>query len=283
LSLAPHKTLIVIPVYGAWDYLVKAFESIAKYTPVELYSIVLIYNPNPEDSDITRIADCPSIEFAILSLCSRLLPVNDIDVHVLPQRENQGVSKSWNIGIREGLAYKNAYYDSFLFYNTDVVVFDQWLTSLREVMFASRPKPYCVQPILTEDGEPQPENILSKIKNRKPILELAPGLNGPCFMLSRECVQDIGLFDENYRYGFYEDTDYLMRIREFGQQPVTAMQAYVHHYHAKSRSGMKDWESIQRNNKRYFEKKWSVFLPGSLDCKTFPDIERLRVECGYSY
>ena len=122
---------------------------------------------------------------------------------------------------------------------------------------------------------------MSNLRKDPVSSRVGSGISGPCFMLTHECISRVGFFDEGFRYGYYEDTDYLTRIRQAGQQPVIAGRSYIHHYHAKSRTRIKDWDEIQLANKRYFERKWAVHLPSSLDAKSFPTIKSLREEHGY--
>lgn len=55
-------------------------------------------------------------------------------------------------------------------------------------------------------------------------------LVGMCMVMKRELVDRIGLFDERYAPGHYEDDDYCYRARLHGYRLMVAGDTYVHHH-----------------------------------------------------
>lgn len=284
----PPKTLIICPVWGAWEWVEKALKSVRENTLPDHYDFALIINPNPqEDEELRARLDVATIEHAYYAMAD-LLPHDDIEVFFMPQAINKGVAPSWNLGIRHGMRSKEQFYDSYLLLNSDVEVWPMWLANMRHVMRTSRSpkdpsiKPFCIQTELTEGGNPDHfEIIVAQRNSRAPLARPAHGINGPCFMLTRECIDAVGLFDERFIIGFYEDSDYLIRMRARRQTPIVSTRAYVHHHHAKSRSSIPHWHALQEMNKNRFERKHAVCLGGAFDAKSFPTIDQLRQQYGY--
>jgi len=64
-----------------------------------------------------------------------------------------------------------------------------------------------------------------------------PFLNGFAFMIRRELVNEIGIFDEEtFGAGYGEENDYCIRARNAGWKLIFAPNAYVHHAQSKSYS-----------------------------------------------
>jgi GT2 family glycosyltransferase len=81
-------------------------------------------------------------------------------------------------------------------------------------------------------------------------------------LIKREVINKIGLFDEDYEIGFWEDTDYCQRAKKAGYICAAAKAAYVfHHSH-------RTFEIFERNkvnglfekNKELFYSKWGKLL-----------------------
>ena len=67
-----------------------------------------------------------------------------------------------------------------------------------------------------------------------------PFLNGFAFMIRREVIEDIGIFDEEaFGAGYGEENDYCVRARKAGWKPVFAPNSYIYHAQSKSYSTQK--------------------------------------------
>ena len=67
-----------------------------------------------------------------------------------------------------------------------------------------------------------------------------PFLNGFAFMIRRELIEDIGIFDEEtFGAGYGEENDYCVRARKAGWKLVFAPNSYVYHAQSKSYSTQK--------------------------------------------
>jgi GT2 family glycosyltransferase len=90
----------------------------------------------------------------------------------------------------------------------------------------------------------------------------------PCFVWTAKGCREVGNFDENFWPAYYEDTDYIVRLKLAGWKVGTVPGITVHHgkpYHGgQNYNAMKDGCGLF--NRAYFIKKW-----GSLDPKPTSD------------
>jgi GT2 family glycosyltransferase len=75
----------------------------------------------------------------------------------------------------------------------------------------------------------------------------------------RAVVDEIGLLDEIFGVGMFEDDDYALRIRAAGYRVVCAEDVFIHHFGRASFSKMQDeaYKRLFEANKRLFEQKWN--------------------------
>lgn len=81
-----------------------------------------------------------------------------------------------------------------------------------------------------------------------------------CAAMRRTLIEDIGLLDERFEIGMFEDDDYTVRVRERGLRVVCAEDVFVHHFHRAAMKLIPDAEHarIFAANRRRFEEKWGV-------------------------
>lgn len=268
------KTLITCPIYGKWDYVNLMCQSLFENTEDEMYELYLFVNKRPDETEGDVIKHLEHINKNIFE--------DKKDLFINISVNNLGVSKSWNRGIEFYESRKEKFgFDSVCFINDDIIVTDGWLSWMRVMMDIHR-EAYCIQTQITE-GEATIEEInstASKFKNLRAQGIATPGLNGCLFMLTERCIREIGRFDEQFEIGFYEDADYLMRIREAGGNPIVSLGSYAHHFCGVTRNSMDDFNQYAKKNKERFEIKWDVNLPHSFDTKSFPSLDSLRQKYG---
>jgi O-antigen biosynthesis protein len=83
-----------------------------------------------------------------------------------------------------------------------------------------------------------------------------------CVALRRRLIDEIGVLDEAYGIGFFEDDDYCRRVAQAGHKLVIADDVFVHHHHSASFDtlGGKANELMARN-KALFEERWGPWQP----------------------
>ncbi len=89
-----------------------------------------------------------------------------------------------------------------------------------------------------------------------------PNLAFFCVAIRRAVLEEIGLLDEAYGLGYYEDDDYCRRASEANYKLVIADDVFVHHYHSVSFDtlGGKAAEQMARN-RAIFEERWGPWPP----------------------
>jgi hypothetical protein len=79
---------------------------------------------------------------------------------------------------------------------------------------------------------------------------------GFCMLIKRAVIDRIGLFDEIYGMGNFEDTDYSRRAVKEGFRCVRACGAYVYHRESSSFSSVPTFDEDFRRNREIFEFRW---------------------------
>ena len=84
-------------------------------------------------------------------------------------------------------------------------------------------------------------------------------LVGFCLLIRRDVVDKIGLLDEGYGIGLFDDDDFCYRAAAAGFRMVIARDAYVHHFGSRTflTQGL-DCESILQRNEKRFVEKWDL-------------------------
>jgi GT2 family glycosyltransferase/tetratricopeptide (TPR) repeat protein len=86
-------------------------------------------------------------------------------------------------------------------------------------------------------------------------------LVGFCLLIRREVIDRVGLFDERFGIGNFEDDDYCRRAREAGFRLAIAADAFVHHFGGRTFiGGGIDHGALMRRNERLFREKWGKSL-----------------------
>lgn len=104
-----------------------------------------------------------------------------------------------------------------------------------------------------------------------------------CVILPRRVLDSIGMLDEEFGIGMFEDDDYALRIRKAGWRIAAALDVYIHH---QSRSGFKkmsekEYDKLFRKNRKLFERKWKtrwephVSRPLEPDIRIYAELEHL--------
>ena len=85
-----------------------------------------------------------------------------------------------------------------------------------------------------------------------------------CVAIKREVLDEVGLLDENYKVGMFEDDDYSMALKRKGYKVACAEDVFIHHYGRVSFKKLEDkkYKAIFEHNKKYYEEKWdTLWIP----------------------
>ncbi|HQR04671.1 MAG TPA: glycosyltransferase [Rhodocyclaceae bacterium] len=84
-----------------------------------------------------------------------------------------------------------------------------------------------------------------------------------CVMMPRRVMEQVGLLDEAFGLGFFEDDDYCRRVEQCGYKIACAEDVFVHHHLSASFLKMEKEarRAIYRSSKSVYEKKWGKWEP----------------------
>jgi hypothetical protein len=84
-------------------------------------------------------------------------------------------------------------------------------------------------------------------------------LVGFCLLIRRGLIDKVGLLDERFGIGCFEDDDYCLRARQAGYRAVMARDAFIHHHGGATFQGSGvDFAAVMRKNEQVFRAKWEA-------------------------
>ncbi len=84
-----------------------------------------------------------------------------------------------------------------------------------------------------------------------------------CAVIRRQVIEEIGVLDEAFGCGFFEDDDYCQRAKNAGFKIAIADDVYIHHHLSASFSQLKEEtrKELFDKNKAIYEEKWGTWIP----------------------
>ncbi|NOU79230.1 glycosyltransferase [Paenibacillus sp. LMG 31459] len=238
-----NKTSIVILTYNKLEFTIDCIESIRNYTTVGTYEIIVIDNASTDGS--------------------REWLSDQSDIITIFNNENYGFPKGCNQGIEVATG------DNILLLNNDVIVTTHWLDNLLLALNSSA-EVGAVGAISNECAYYQ--SISVNYKNIEEMQEFAKNINihnphewdqriklvGFCMLIKREVINEIGLLDEIFSPGNFEDDDYSFRIMKAGYKLLLCKDTFVHHHgHATFSANSKSFHNILHQSAARFKEKWA--------------------------
>jgi GT2 family glycosyltransferase len=237
------KISVVIPVYNALPELKKCLASL-RDTARGLYELILVDNASgPETRKyITGLRDAIKVRNA----------------------SNMGFARAVNQGIRKA----SGRYITVV--NSDIIFFPGVLAGLAACLDAE-PSTGAVGPLTNRTVGAQQVELPGKAhENQRSLRALSDALRlkfadesfevhrlvGFCFMVRREAIDSIGLLDERFGIGCYEDYDYSLRLRQAGWRLKVTRGLFVRHAHHASFDGSGHFASWVMKNREVFIDKW---------------------------
>ncbi len=229
----PGLVSIVIPLYNQLAYTKGCLLSLAKTTPQNI-EIILVDNASSDGTG------------DYLSTLS--------NVTIISNTENLGCSGAWNQGA------KAASGEWIMILNNDVLLSPDWLKGLLEG--AELHALDIATPAIREgqhnyDIETYALDLTTSMGN---VVRKGKA-NGICFMVHRRVFDAIGGFDENFRIGQYEDTDFFLRASRAGFRLGTVGSSFLHHFGSVTQKSIKTARTARPyaiENKAYFIRKWNM-------------------------
>jgi len=175
-------------------------------------------------------------------------------ITVISNKTNLGCAVAWNQGIRGSDA------EWVVILNNDVILSRGWLNGLIE--YAEESGADVVSPAIREGkynydiGEYAGEFI-----RRMAHVSRSGEAHGICFLVRRRVFETIGLFDENFRIGQFEDTDFFRRANTAGFRLAITGRSFIHHFGSMTQKsfGQKKKENpYAAENRAYYRRKWRL-------------------------
>jgi GT2 family glycosyltransferase len=186
-------------------------------------------------------------------------------IRVLESPENLGFSRGTNWGLREAQG------DVVVLLNDDTVVGPGWLSRL-VAHLESEAGPALVCPVTNQIGGAArveaPYETLDAMEAfaRERAFDQAGAWRATetvalfCAAAKKGTLETVGLLDERYEVGMFEDDDLSLALRKRGFRLGVADDAFVHHVGQATFGKLSDAEylAIWEANRRRFEQKWGV-------------------------
>ncbi len=184
------------------------------------------------------------------------------EAKVVANGENRGFPAAVNQGIREAAG------NQVLLLNNDCLATTGWLARLLRALHRD-PRIGLVGPCSNcVSGEQQVAVTYDDVdeldgfswdwgKAHDGCTEDTDRLVGFCLLIRREVVDKVGLLDEQFGVGCFEDDDYCLRAIREGYRAVIARDAFVHHFGGRTFVGSGvDFAALMSQNERLFRAKW---------------------------
>ncbi|UCB57147.1 MAG: glycosyltransferase family 2 protein, partial [Candidatus Omnitrophota bacterium] len=177
-------------------------------------------------------------------------------VTLIRNAENMGFIKAVNQGIEES----RAPYVCLL--NNDTQVASGWLEEMLEVA-ETKEDIGIVNPNSNTFGlNPKRgqslESLAQELASHKGEYSEMPWAIGFCMLIKRKVIDEIGLFDEIYGRGNFEDADFSKRAKSLKYNSVCAKAAYVYHRQRRSFIKFKSFKQDFGRNRDIFQAKWGM-------------------------
>ena len=242
---------IIIPLFNAVEYTMKAVDSIRANTHANLYEIIFVDNAS---TDGTK------------EYLKRLVAEDPDHIRVITNDVNLGYGGGMNTGLRALSAFQWEY---CCIANNDLIFTPNWLYQMLECLqLAPIENLGAVGPVSNAAGGSQgiQANYQSEAAMGQWSAEYhqlhqrewaeAGRLVGLCVLMTRKFFDTVGYFDERFVGGMWEDNDWCLRARLAGFKFAVDRSTFLHHFMSKTFaiSDVKAPERFHSNKKRYYDK-----------------------------
>jgi len=244
------KTSIIIATYNKLEYTQLCIQSIREYTKFDTYEIIVVDNHSTDET---------------VSWLRR-----QSDVRLIANGENLGFPKACNQGIEVASG------ENILLLNNDVIVTHNWLENLLTCLYCNNNigavgtvtnscSYYQAISVSYQTIEEMHQFAVDYNHSNPMLWEERLKLIGYCMLIKRTVVDRIGLLDEQFTPGNYEDDDYSLRIRKAGYKLILCKDTFIHHFGSTSfreNNTNNAYNNLLNTNRLKFYTKWG-FDPDS--------------------
>lgn len=224
---------IIIPVLNQWAYTQQCLEHLLRTLPSGVQ--VILINNGSQDETAEKLSEYRWVD-------------------VVSNPTNLGCARAWNQGIDSS---PQATWRIFL--NNDVLLSANWLDGLMDAAESLALDIVC--PAMREGPiNYSLEDRASFVTTRMRSLARLGMPHGVCFAVRNTVFETIGRFDEAFRVGQFEDTDFFRRASASGFSSATVGTSFIHHFSSITQNALskKRVGPYEAENRAYFRKKWNL-------------------------
>jgi GT2 family glycosyltransferase/Flp pilus assembly protein TadD len=237
---------IVILACNQQKFTKECVESIQKHTP-EPHEIIFVDNGSSDGT---------------VKWLKKIIK-NNSNYKMIENKKNLGFSRGCNQGIEAARG------ERILLLNNDVVVTENWLTGMLECL-NSAPDIGIVGPMTNSISGLQKVPVVGyasidglaeyalafRQKNRHRRIPCRR-IVGFCMLFNRRLLEEVGLLDESFGSGNFEDDDFCLRAYLKGYRNLIAGDVFIHHYGSRTFIGNRiDYGSSLTGNREIYASKW---------------------------
>ncbi len=179
------------------------------------------------------------------------------DVTVIRNAENRGCAPAWNEGVQASRG------ECIVILNNDVIVTPGWLEGL--LAFSEEERVDIASPAIREgEAAYEVERYAKEFVGRMRGVSRMGVADGICFMVRRRVFETVGLFDEKFRIGQFEDADFFRRAAAAGFRLGTTGRSFIHHFGSVTQDALRGKRAArpyEAENREYFRRKWGLTWP----------------------
>jgi len=258
-------TSIVIVTHNQCAYTKECVDSIRLRT-VEPYELIFVDNGST-DKTVQYLRGLAHASSSFGGAASPTEFRGCQSVRLIENTENRGYPAAANQGL------KGARGDYVVLLNNDTVVTSGWLKRMLDVLDSSGQIGMvgpCSNRVSGSQMVPVPYENLASLdgfawdwgKKHRQVVEETDRLVGFCLAMKRKVIEQIGLLDERFGIGCFEDDDLCLRALQAGWRAVIARAAFVHHYGSQTFQGSGiDLGAVLNVNCEKFLEKWAPAFP----------------------
>lgn len=237
------RTSIVILTYNKLDYTKLCIDSVRKYTKAGTYEIIVVDNNSTDDT--------------------RDWLKEQSDIKVILNDKNLGFPGGCNVGIEA--AEKD---NDILLLNNDTIVTPRWLENLNNCLYSDE---YIGAVGAVSNNCSNYQAIKTEYKSIEEMIAFADKYNisdsakweqkvrliGFCMLVKRPVLDKVGLLDEIFFPGNFEDDDLGYRIQSEGYKLMLCNDTFVHHFGSTSfKDNPEKFNKLLNDNSIKFMNKW---------------------------
>ncbi|MDR1942545.1 MAG: glycosyltransferase [Endomicrobium sp.] len=242
---------LVIPIYNSMSYVQILFNS-------------LLRNFDFSSGEIIIVDDCSEVQTA---LYLEKFVITHKGFRLFKNTKNEGLIKTANRGLKEAKG------DICVILNSDTEIASGFNKKILDcfnsdnsigVAFAigSSAEYFCIPQIKNRSIQ-EMSNLLDSV--HKPTYPIVLRVEGFCFCIRRNVIEQQGYLDEIYGHGYYEETDFTVRAIKNGWKSVLIDNLYIGHVRHGSFLSKDKRSYLVDKNSKIFKNRWGTFVDSYIE------------------